>query len=636
MSSEQRAFGSGKGLLFIALALTVVGAIVYFNGAPKPSKASASGGPLDAFSMYGINPTTAALVKYRFADDSLSTVGTVSSTGTGAMTGIQASAALPGFSNIFGFWSDPSDGLTKLVYISKSDASASVVGSPLGPEVITGATAVHVPATNSYEVYAVVASDSVPFIINTPSGGTTGDVVPSEPFAARMTVLGSAITYGGEYDIPVSVKVMVGGATLEPFGDADLALPANVNDGNNPRDYILPSVYGAGTPIVIWAQSWKKTDSALSGTDNSHWTGSLALDSDDLTYNVMTLRNGDSVPTIPGFQDQASIEVYISDFVDPATHKVTLGPNQAIYLFELGSNVTVNPYTSPGSLSASQDFQDVVVLVTFAQDSDDLVTGTIVTGDLDGELRINPSNSSRAAFELDKADGGVITLDDLQQATAAEVDGSGTYYSGGATGIKIRPAGGGSQNGLTIDGAAYGVENQSTYLINSTGMTVRIYNDQLNGSGVPMGHWRIAIDTATTGSVKDGEPTDDPSSPDRLVQVDHKTGAITPLMILSRSYDSLASADGQTFYATFGNKVYQIDRVNQTETLLYEHASGSAFKVLEFAGDALYTFDSSGHTIVPLSTATGAVGGAAIPVPMSDLGTILFVENQSVSALSYD
>ena len=121
-----------------------------------------------------------------------------------------------------------------------------------------------------------------------------------------------------------------------------------------------------------------------------------------------------------------------------------LGESQAIYLFELGSNVSVNPYTQPELLTAAQDFQDLVVLVTMAPETQELVTGTVSTGAIDGSININPNNNPHSIFELTKLDDTMIDRDDLHNATTADLDASGVYYNGSAKKIRIKPKGNGA------------------------------------------------------------------------------------------------------------------------------------------------------------------------------------------------
>ena len=106
-------------------------------------------------------------------------------------------------------------------------------------------------------------------------------------------------------------------------------------------------------------------------------------------------------------------------------------------------------------------------------------------------------------------------------------------------------------------------------------------------NGTPMGQWLVEITTAQ--DVTDGHPGDDPTKASQLILVDQKTGDFTPVMQLSLPYDGLASQDGQTFYAVSGKKVYAIDTVAGTETLLHDHLVGD-FSAMGFAGSNLQSF----------------------------------------------
>ena len=467
-----------KGLIFTGVAAAGIGAYAWFNGAPQPTKAAEP----DGYVLYGIKPDTAQLVRYDFTSNTLSTVGTVQDSGLNALTGIEASAYFPGFSNIFGFWNDPSDDLTKLVYISALTGESVVIGADLGPERITGACGVN-PNSTTYNVYALQESDVIPFEIeNDDTGTVAGEVVPEDPTAARVTVLGAAISYGGQYEIPVTVRVMTNSSTTDPWGDANLPVDGDVNDGQNPRAYIFPSDLPAGTEINIGAKAWVKTNSGYDGSQNSHWTTHMAVDSTQSTNNIITLRNGDPVPQISGFLNQADVPDYLNDYIDHANDTMLLGESQAIYLFELGSTVTVDPVASPGSLSAAQDFQDLVVLVTMAPEPQELTTGTVTSGVINGAININPNNSPHFVFELTKTDNSLITRDDLLNATTADLDPNGVYYSGSAKKLRFKPRGNGAQNAITIDGQPYTLKNNTTYTFTSSNMTVTIDHDSTVGT----------------------------------------------------------------------------------------------------------------------------------------------------------
>lgn len=189
-------------------------------------------------------------------------------------------------------------------------------------------------------------------------------VVPAESFAAKVTVLGAAISYGGQYNMAVTTKFKVGGAAHTPFGDFAQAATGNVNDDQNPRSYIFPSAFTAGTRIDVLGRAWKKKKSYYSGASNSHWKLHREIDgSNSESPYVKVLRHGDPVPDITGFMNQQSIEDFVKDFVDPTSNTVVLGQNEAIYLFELGVT-DLN--------SAAADFQDLVVLVSLAKTTAEL------------------------------------------------------------------------------------------------------------------------------------------------------------------------------------------------------------------------------------------------------------------------
>ncbi len=173
-------------------------------------------------------------------------------------------------------------------------------------------------------------------------------IEPSADFAAQVSVLGAAITYGeGGYDLPVTLRIEVGDGEYDTFGDADSATQGNVNDHSPARHVILDSVFEEGNRINLTATSW------LAGT--SYWKRHLTISTDDDSDNVLVLRNGDTVPNINAFGDQAGISDYLTQYIDADTRTVTIADDQIIYLFELGA-------TDPSTPDA--DFQDLVVLIT--------------------------------------------------------------------------------------------------------------------------------------------------------------------------------------------------------------------------------------------------------------------------------
>ncbi|MDX1740039.1 MAG: hypothetical protein R3178_02050, partial [Rhodothermales bacterium] len=167
--------------------------------------------------------------------------------------------------------------------------------------------------------------------------------IPQVDYNLRVEVIGTAIT-AGSYDVPVTTKLHLGDEEREDFGAFEDPSAGAVGGG----DVFEPStVYSAGTPISVSAQSWLKSG-------NTGWKKHIKQDSRQDDKHLLVLRDGDPVPTVAGYSGQTSAVEFLKDYID-SSGNVTLEPNQSIYLFELG---TVNRN------QAAYDLQDLVVLVT--------------------------------------------------------------------------------------------------------------------------------------------------------------------------------------------------------------------------------------------------------------------------------
>ncbi len=184
-------------------------------------------------------------------------------------------------------------------------------------------------------------------------------VSSSQAMAAKVTVIGAAISYGGEYDMPVTMQVHAGSAVSAPFGAFGGAISGNVNDGRNPRAHVMPSMITPGTAISIDGRAWTRKSSSGLATRDSDWQSYMTVNSASGGAQVKALRNGDSAPSVGGFLGQLSAKAMLSKYINTTTKKITLEPNQVIYLFELGSTSTS---------SSAFDMQDLVVLVDLATD----------------------------------------------------------------------------------------------------------------------------------------------------------------------------------------------------------------------------------------------------------------------------
>jgi len=182
-------------------------------------------------------------------------------------------------------------------------------------------------------------------------------VTPQVSYTCTIKVLGSAITYGASgYNIPVTLQARFGNSGwLDLFGNWQLPVDANLNDGQ-PHEVSCSNVYSAGTSIDFQARSWVKKHFWYSGDSNSHWQTFYERQTMAQSERfVWALQNGDAVPDVSGFANQASVADFVADYVDTDTGTVTLPGNQVIYLFELAT-VDLD--------SSAADFQDLVVLLS--------------------------------------------------------------------------------------------------------------------------------------------------------------------------------------------------------------------------------------------------------------------------------
>lgn len=180
-----------------------------------------------------------------------------------------------------------------------------------------------------------------------------GSVTPQEDFELSVQIIGTQITYGGIYDIPVTASVNVGGQAMDLWGDPNSPTTGAVQAEDEPN---VLGTFSAGSEIRVTGNSWVSHDTwSPDYEDDGNWNSHLSAEAGgDNNQQVAVLRNGDSVPGTPGFQGQNSISELVAPFVG-SDGRIAIGENQVIYLAELGM-------TDLGSPAA--DFQDLVVLAT--------------------------------------------------------------------------------------------------------------------------------------------------------------------------------------------------------------------------------------------------------------------------------
>lgn len=155
----------------------------------------------------------------------------------------------------------------------------------------------------------------------------------------EVKLLGSAITCGA-YGPGINVGIDLG------INNSYSTLWNNVGSSQN-------LIYNTNTEATN-ASFTIRARGALPQCNNF----SVAYNSkDNSPTQVKVLTNGQQAPNIQGFGGQADVAQYLGNYLNEEG-QVVLANNQVIYLYELGVNLSSNPYSS------AADFQDAVVLLT--------------------------------------------------------------------------------------------------------------------------------------------------------------------------------------------------------------------------------------------------------------------------------
>ena len=158
-----------------------------------------------------------------------------------------------------------------------------------------------------------------------------------------IEVLGSQITYGAggpEVNVYVSYSKNGGSSYTSLWSGQD------VDGGETATISALPS----GTQIALKARGYYKKRGWLT-FDRTYTTI-------DGTTHLRPLRDGDSVPDYPAFDNQSGLADFLDDIID-AENKIDIGQYDVVILGELGVSNLNQP-------SAAADFQDVVLLLRFS------------------------------------------------------------------------------------------------------------------------------------------------------------------------------------------------------------------------------------------------------------------------------
>jgi hypothetical protein len=164
--------------------------------------------------------------------------------------------------------------------------------------------------------------------------------------------------------------------------------------------------YGSSTDVTPQYSLYVKTHQPGDTLDfggryvsNNNWTSFYTTKSNNL--QVVTLKNGDSVPTAFPIHTSPTMASYLDPYID-AAGKVSVGPTSVLVLMELGSTDRNKP---------SFDYQDKVLLVTFSTTHPNNGHGN----NLDGVDSSNPG----------KGVGGPTGLNNTGQDPSGGVDDEG-------------------------------------------------------------------------------------------------------------------------------------------------------------------------------------------------------------------
>ena len=310
----------------------------------------------------------------------------------------------------------------------------------------------------------------------------------------------------------------------------------------------------------------------------------------------------DASAYVPGFQN-----IY-GFWTDPAT-----GENKILYIdCETSLATVVGDPLEGGRMTGAVAVVNSTTCQIFASQAAEVIPPFSVSG----EVNLNPNNSPNNEFEMTTSGSVTFTCDDLHQN--APVGGDGVFYEGGMNYVRFKPKGNGNQNSLLVDGESYILQNSNTYILQGE-MTVQVHNDHMK-NGKAMGHWWLTIIAGTANFANDLAM----ATPNRLVKVDHQTAVVNEVIGLDRIYNSLASTDGLNFYATTGDKIYHIDVVAETETLIGTMSLDDVFG-LEFCGSTLAGQEAGTDGLATLDESSGQTITSPVHLGVYDAGTIVFV-----------
>ena len=638
-------------------------AMLFFSP-PNTSKAQ-SGGLFD-YILYGVDGATRSLMRYDFASGETKTIGVIRNSDGQTLNGIEGVTHIPGNLNLITFWPDPADDFkTKMVYINALTARASVVGQELGHNAIIGATTIKNTA-DRHDVYAIRSAKPISFEI------VNGKVIPNEEFSAKVTVLGAAIDTGSPQSAEESCCP---GATGVGLVDRILCIVGT--DGENGEDQIQVSDDGSKWKVKAVFEKGK--------SEQEKWFKKSDVDE----VHVITYGGKDQIQlqglTIPTKVEAGAGEDQIeggygADTIDGGTGKDQIQGND-------GDDTL---YGGDGDDDIKGGDGNDTLAGNDGNDSLDAGKGTneVFQGDPPTGYHVPVTTKINVGTDVYEPFGGFDepvkgNVNDNQSSTGNANPGSNPRHyvmqktwsagtaitTGGKSWSKKKSSDSGTSNShwevystfstststpqikVLRDGdavpdiaslrdqaaaAAY-VKDYIDYDTNTMDLGVNqiIYLYEFDASSSSASFQDLALLVTLAKTVE--ELGDDNVAPGRLISVNHVTGEYESVMVLERSYDSLAAIRDNAFYATADNKLYLIDPDAETETEIGSTPSDQN-NSLEFAGAMLMNFSRTTASLMELNKASASMVQGPFALGVNDLRGIVMMlrKNEPRQLVMYD